>query len=114
MSQSSSSPVMAFIRQLNPTSTQDRTSGSIRSEVFCMDKRDGRMLMPPREIPGYIRVFNVISDLANKKVTVVVDKNHIFNFTLTEQSTWPAAPVRMHAQAAGSATGSANALPRIV
>ena len=112
MSQSSSSPVMAFIRQLKPTSTQNRPSGSIRSEVFCMDKRDGRMLMPPREIPGYIRVFNVISDLANKKVTVVVDKNHIFNFTLTEQSTWPAAPVRVHAQAAGSATGSANAFAK--
>ena len=109
LSQSTDSPVMAFIRQLNPTSTQNRTSGSIRSEVFCMDKRDGRMLMPPREIPGYIRVFNVISDLENQKVTVVADKNHIFEFSVTNEPTWPAAPIRMHAQATRSTGGAARA-----
>ncbi len=112
LAQSTDSPVMAFIRQLNPTSTQNRTSGSIRSEVFCMDKRDGRMLMPPREIPGYIRVFNVISDLENQKVTVVADKNHIFEFSVTDQPTWPAAPLRMHAQRAGSTGGAANAFAK--
>jgi len=112
LAQSTDSPVMAFIRQLNPTSTQNRTSGSIRSEVFCMDKRDGRMLMPPREIPGYIRVFNVISDLENQKVTVVADKNHIFEFSVTDEPTWPAAPLRMHAQSAGSTGGAANAFAK--
>ena len=112
LSQSTDSPVMAFIRQLNPTSTQNRTSGSIRSEVFCMDKRDGRMLMPPREIPGYIRVFNVISDLENQKVTVVADKNHIFEFSVTNEPTWPAAPIRMHAQATRSTGGAANAFAK--
>lgn len=112
LAQSTTSPVLAFIRQLNPTSTQNRTSGSIRSEVFCMDKRDGRMLMPPREIPGYIRVFNVISDLENKMVTVVADKNHIFEFSLSDEPTWPAAPVRMHARTNAGTGGSANAFAK--
>ncbi|MBA63270.1 MAG: hypothetical protein CMJ76_13005 [Planctomycetaceae bacterium] len=112
LAQSTDSPVMAFIRQLNPTSTQNRTSGSIRSEVFCMDKRDGRMLMPPRELPGYIRVFNVISDLENQKVTVVADKNHIFEFSITGEPTWPAAPLQMHSQVSGANKGAANAFAK--
>lgn len=112
LAQAPNSPVMAFIRQLNPTSTQNRTSGSIRSEIFCMDKRDGRMLMPPREIPSYIRVFNVITDRKNGKVTVVADKNHIFEFTLTSETTWPAAPLRIHAQNNSSASNSANAFAK--
>ena len=112
LSQSPDSPILAFIRQLNPTSTQNRTSGSIRSEVFCMDKRDGRMLMPPREIPGYIRVFNVISEPKQQKVTVVVDKNHIFEFKITDKPTWPAAPLRMHVQGPGGINGSANAFTK--
>ena len=68
--------------------------------------------MPPREIPGYIRVFNVISEPEQQKVTVVVDKNHIFEFKITGEPTWPAAPLRMHVQGPGGINGSANAFTK--
>ncbi|MBT6848943.1 MAG: PQQ-binding-like beta-propeller repeat protein, partial [Planctomycetaceae bacterium] len=112
MAQSPNSPVLAFIRQLNPTSTQNRTQGSIRSEIFCIDKRDGRLLMPPREIPGYIRIFNVIADPAENKVTVVADKNHIYEFELSADPTYPAAPVRMLANSIPASDSSFNQFTR--
>lgn len=68
--------------------------------------------MPPRELPGYIRVFNVISDLENQKVTVVADKNHIFEFSITGEPTWPAAPLQMHSQVSGANKGAANAFAK--
>ena len=112
LAQSPNSPILAFIRQLNPTSTQNRTQGSIRSEIFCIDKRDGRLLMPPREIPGYIRIFNVIAEPAENKVTVVADKNHIYEFKLSEDPTFPAAPVRMLANSLPASDSSFNQFTR--
>jgi len=112
LAQSPNSPVLAFIRQLNPTSTQNRTQGSIRSELFCIDKRDGRMLMPPREIPGYIRIFSVIAEPAENKVMVVADKNHIYEFKLTDEPTFPAAPVRMQANRGALGSESLNHFTR--
>ncbi len=112
LAQSPNSPVLAFIRQLNPTSTQNRTQGSIRSEIFCIDKRDGRLLMPPREIPGYIRIFNVIAEPAENKVTVVADKNHIYEFELSTDPTYPAAPVRMLANSVPASDSSFNQFTR--
>jgi outer membrane protein assembly factor BamB len=112
LAQSPNSPVLAFIRQLNPTSTQNRTQGSIRSEVFCIDKRDGRLLMPPREIPGYIRIFNVIAAPDENKVTVIADKNHIYEFELSADPTYPAAPVRMLANSTPASDSSFNQFTR--
>jgi outer membrane protein assembly factor BamB len=112
LAQSPNSPVLAFIRQLNPTSTQNRTQGSIRSEVFCIDKRDGRLLMPPREIPGYIRIFNVIAAPDENKVTVIADKNHIYKFELSADPTYPAAPVRMLANSTPASDSSFNQFTR--
>ena len=112
LAQSPNSPVLAFIRQLNPTSTQNRTRGTIRSEVFCIDKRDGRLLMPPREIPGYIRIFNVIAEPDENKVTVIADKNHIYEFKLSADPTYPAAPVRMLANSTPASDSSFNQFTR--
>ena len=71
--QPAESPILVLLRQLNPRTAQNRTSGSIKSEFFCLDARDGRLLMAPRAISGYIRSFDVICSTRAQAVTVVVN-----------------------------------------
>ena len=67
----------------------------MHSEIFCMDKRDGRELMAPQQITGYIRAFDVTSEASKQLVTVTANTN-INRFRFTDDPTPPAAPVQKH------------------
>ena len=60
-----------------------------------MDKRDGRELMSPQQITGYIRAFDVTSEASKQLVTVTANTN-INRFRFTDDPTPPAATVQKH------------------
>jgi outer membrane protein assembly factor BamB len=100
--QPADSPVLVFLRQLNPRVAPNGARGSIRSEFFCLDSRDGRLLMAPRSVSGYIRSFDVICSPRQQTATVIVNgEAHIFR--LTDEDLPPAAPVQMTLTSAISA-----------
>jgi outer membrane protein assembly factor BamB len=103
--QPAESPILVLLRQLNPRTAQNRTSGSIKSEFFCLDARDGRLLMAPRAISGYIRSFDVICSTKAQAVTVVVNGQG-YLFELSDDDLPPAAPVQMTAAGLDSSLGS--------
>jgi outer membrane protein assembly factor BamB len=92
--QPAESPILVMLRQLNPRTVQNQNRGSIKSEFFCLDTRDGRLLMAPKQINGYIRSFNVLCSPKLQTVTVVINgEGHLFK--LTDDELPPAAPVQM-------------------
>ncbi len=95
MNQPADSPVLTFVRQVNSVSSEDRRRTTMHSEIFCMDKRDGRELMSPQQITGYIRAFDVTSEASKQLVTVTANTN-INRFRFTDDPTPPAAPVQKH------------------
>ena len=103
--QPAESPVLVMLRQLNPRTGQNRNSSSIKSEFFCIDARDGRLLMAPRQISGYIRSFDVLCSTRKQAVTVVINgQGHLFQ--LSDDDLPPAAPVQMTASQSANPLGA--------
>ena len=94
LNQPGDSPVLVFVRELHQRSSVRTTRSSINSAFFCLDKRDGRLLMPEKKVSGYIRSFAIVADPPEKQVTVMVNnQSHVFHFT--DKPLPPAAPVQM-------------------
>ena len=88
------SPVLVFVRELHQKSAVRTNRSAVNSEFFCLDKRDGRLLMAPKKVPGYIRSFAVVAEPTQQQVTVMVNgKLHLFQFT--DERLPPAAPVQI-------------------
>ena len=94
LNQPGDSPVLVFVRELHQKSSVRTTRSSVNSEFFCLDKRDGRLLMAEKKVTGYIRSFAVIADPSQQQVTVMINGQlHLFQFT--DERLPPAAPVQM-------------------
>ena len=88
------SPVLVFVRELHQKSAVRTNRSAVNSEFFCLDKRDGRLLMAPKKVSGYIRSFAVVAEPTQQQVTVMVNgQMHIFQFT--DERLPPAAPLQI-------------------
>jgi hypothetical protein len=109
LNQPGDSPVLVFVRELHQKSSVRTTRSSVNSEFFCLDKRDGRLLMAEKKVTGYIRSFAVIAEPSQQQVTVMINGQlHLFQFT--DERLPPAAPVQM-SQSRAAPTESARPNP---
>jgi len=101
------SPVLVFVRELHQKSAVRAANRSpVNSEFFCLDKRDGRLLMAPKKVSGYIRSFAIVAEPTEQQVTVMVNgKMHLFQFT--DERLPPAAPLQI-SQLNEAETSTAN------
>jgi outer membrane protein assembly factor BamB len=114
MDQPTESPVLVYMRQLNPTrDTPTGARGEAKSSVLVIDRRDGRLLLERDNIRiAQANVYEVVADREENTVTLSLmpgrrfdsSASKSFTFKFTDDPTPPSPPVRTGAMSGLSAT----------
>lgn len=92
LDQPSELPVLVFLRQV--VKPQPNGTREMRTDVLCLDRRDGRPLMDRTDLKMQTNFFSVKGDPPQQTVTLELPNGMVYALKFTDQPTPPMAPAQ--------------------
>lgn len=91
LDQSTLLPALTLMRNISPDNTGG--SRSWKTEVLCLDKRDGRIIFRKDDIPGQTQVFHLQGDVEQESVALMLP-GQSYTMRFTDDPRPPAPPAQ--------------------
>jgi hypothetical protein len=115
LDQPSELPVLVFLRHVTkpPQGAANRSGRMTKTDVLCLDRRDGRAVLDRPELPLATNHFAAKGDIAQQTVTLELPNGQVYPLKFTDKPTPPAPPAQTGDQAASEGKkGALGALER--
>lgn len=109
MPQPQNLPVLTFLRHVSKNSKP----GDIRTEILCIDKRDGRVLLQDNSMNSKLYRYQVVGAPEADRITIETP-NQSFTLQFTDQPVPPSPTAQTGLGSSGKALGNGKSISRVL